>query len=814
MKPIYQPQQFEEKWQLEWEARGIYRAEENPAKPKYYCLNFFPYPSGDGLHVGHCRNYIPTDLIARYKRMQGFNVLHPMGWDAFGEPTEQHAVRHGIHPRESTDRNTAHFKHQMGMLGLSYDWGREIDSSHPSFYRWTQWFFTLLYERGLAYRDTNWQWWCPTCQTTMSSHEAAGGICWRGHDGLTKREIPAWYFRITAYAEALLAGLENIDWPEPIKAMQRHWIGKSEGAEIDFQTSSGDPIQVFTTRAETVFGATFLVLAPEHPGVGALTTPAQASHVEGYIAKAIGQSEIERTADDEEKTGVFTGSYAANPVTGDQVPIWVGSYVLPRYGAGAVMGVPAHDPRDFAFAKRYHLPVRVVVAPPDHTGSDLAAAYEGAGTVVNAGRFSGMPNMDAAAAIVGWMAEEGWGRSKIQYRMRDWLISRQRYWGTPIPIVYCDDCGEVPVPVEALPVTLPPMDDFMPDGSGRSPLARMETFVHTSCPTCAGPARRETDTMGGFACSSWYFLHFTSPDYDDGPFDPEAMNYWMPADLYVGGAEHAVLHLLYSRFWTRVLADIGLVPFKEPFQKLVNQGILHGPDGKRMSKQAGNVITPDQVIAEHGADALRVFELFIAPFDQDVNWTTDGMAGAWRFLARVWSMTLTTYPKASASEAADPVLERLTHRTIRMATERIETFRFNTLISLLMEFVNALQSYVQASAWQTRTFATALETLLLLLAPAAPHLAEELWSRTGRSGSIHTQSWPGWDPALAHEAEIQLAVQINGKVRTVIQIQADASETTALELALGASQIIQNIGKRKIQKTIYVPGKILNLLVE
>ncbi|HNT23398.1 MAG TPA: leucine--tRNA ligase [Anaerolineales bacterium] len=811
----YQPTEIEPRWQARWESSGLYRAAQGDTRPKYYCLDFFPYPSGEGLHVGHCRNYVPTDVVSRYKRMRGYNVLHPMGWDAFGEPAEQYAVAHGVHPRITTDRNTANFRRQMTIIGKSIDWEREIDSSHPAYYRWTQWFFLMLYRRGLAYRDTNWQWWCPTCQTTLSSHEIMDGVCWRGHSGVTRRQVPAWYFRITAYADELITGLDEIDWPEPVKAMQRNWIGRSEGCEIVFYSQAGDALPVFTTRPDTVFGVTFFVLAPEHPLVAKLTTHQQRAAVEAYIADALRQSELDRSSESRPKTGVFTGAYATNPLSGDQVPVWVGDYVLGSYGAGAVMGVPAHDQRDFEFAHQYALPIRPVIAPDAVAGSgtEMTEAYPGDGVLVNSGPYNGLPNRQAAPRIAADLAKQGRGGPKVQYRMRDWLISRQRYWGTPIPIVYCPGCGEQPVPEVELPVLLPEMTNFQPDGSGRSPLARVPEYVNTQCPRCGGPAQRETDTMGGFACSSWYFLRFTSPGFHQGPFDPEAVRYWMPVDLYVGGTEHAVLHLLYSRFWVKVMADEGLVPFREPFQKLMNQGQLMGPDGHRMAKSRGNVITPDAMVETYGADALRVYSMFMAPFDQEITWSMKGISGARRFLNRTWNLVGETWAASAAASSQDPALERALHQTIRAVTERIETFRFNTMVSALMEFVNTLAERQRTGHWHTATYHQALETLLVLMAPAAPYFTEELWSLTGHEASVHQQPWPTWQEACLQDRQAEVAVQVNGRLRDVLVVPAAASQAEVHAKALESARVQQHLAGQTLVKVIYVPGRILNIVV-
>jgi leucyl-tRNA synthetase len=811
MSETYNHQYLESKWLHAWQASELYRVDEQPEIPKYYCLDFFPYPSGDGLHVGHCRNYIPTDVISRYMRMRGNNVLHPMGWDAFGEPTEQYAITHGIHPRETTDRNTANFRHQMQIIGTSYDWSREIDSSRPEFYRWTQWFFLKLYENGLAYRDISWQWWCPTCQTTQSSHEAAGGTCWRGHPGVEKRMLPAWYFRITDYAEKLLAGLDEIEWPERIKTIQRNWIGRSEGCEIDFRTESGKSISVFTTRPETVFGATFFCLAPENPIVAEITHESQREAVEAYIDSSLRKSEIDRQSDSHHKTGVFTGGYVCNPLNEDLIPVWIADYVLPSYGSGAVMGVPAHDERDFQFARQHDLPVKAVIKSDEAT---LDAVYTGQGVMIETGLYDGTPSHIASEQVCDLLEARGLGKRKVQYRMHDWLISRQRYWGTPIPIIYCDSCGEVPVPEEQLPVLLPEIDEFIPDGSGRSPLSRQGDFVNTSCPNCNKPAQRETDTMGGFACSSWYFLRFTSPHYHEAPFDEKALRYWTPVNLYVGGVEHAVLHLLYARFWTHFLADQGLLPFREPFTKLLNQGQMMGTDGYRMSKSRGNVITPDQIVEVYGADALRVYSLFMAPFEQDVNWNDEGIQGARRFLNRLWRLYTNTYHQTEAADSSDRELERALNKLIRDISQRLESQRFNTMISALMEFVNLLVERFNSGTFMTVTFHQSLDTLILLLAPVAPFISEELWQQTGHLGSVHLQDWPTWDPALAVEEFIQIPIQVNGKKRAVIAVKASAGKPIVEEAALKSSKVEQHISGQRVLEVIYVPGKILNIRTE
>lgn len=810
--PRYNPKKIEPKWQDVWEKAGIHQAQDKGNKPKFYCLDFFPYPSGEGLHVGHCRNYVPTDVISRFYRMKGWNVLHPMGWDAFGEPAEQYAITHGVHPRITTDKNTTNFKRQMKLIGTSYDWTREIDSSKPEFYRWTQHFFLMLYRRGLAYRDMNWQWWCPVCQTTLSSHEVVGGVCWRGHTGVTKKEIPAWYFRITEYAEELLNDLDRIDWPEPIKLMQRNWIGRSEGCLVNFKTEQGDRISVFTTRPDTLFGVTFFVLAPEHHHVNKITSKTQEKQVNDYVQKAAGLSEIERMQEKREKTGVFTGGYVVNPLNQEPVPVWVADYVLPTYGTGAVMGVPAHDQRDYEFARKYELPIRVVVSPDDEEASFDEIAHTGMGILTNSGIYNGLASEAAIERITRDLEAQEIGANSVQYRMRDWLISRQRYWGTPIPIIYCQSCGPVPVPEDELPVLLPDTTDFKPDGTGKSPLARLPEFVKTTCPQCDEPAERETDTMGGFACSSWYFLRFTSPDTVQGPFDPEAMRYWMPVDLYVGGAEHAVLHLLYARFWVKVMADEGLLPFREPFPQLINQGQLMGPDGMRMSKSRGNVVIPDTVVASYGADALRIYEMFMAPFEYDVNWTTDGINGAWRFLKRVWNLYEKSYTTSINALERDPELEKELHKTVQKVTERILGFSFNTMVAALMEFFNILSERFRIDKWQTSSFHESLNTFLILLAPSAPHIAEELWHLTGNKESIHLQGWPKWDADIVVDDMVTIVVQIDGKIRDTIEVLPEISIEELQPLVISRTKVKQHIADKTIKRIVFIQDKIFNIV--
>jgi len=642
MDDRYKPQEIEARWQRVWRERDAYRTPDTSDRPKFYCLDFFPYPSGDGLSVGHCRNYVPTDVVSRFQRMRGFNVLHPMGWDAFGLPAENYAIKMGVSPRVTTERNIANYHRQMDLIGLSFDWSREITSCYPDYYRWTQWFFLLMYERGLAYRGTGQQWWCPVDKTILANEQVEQGRCWRCGSEVTKVDLEQWYFRITDYAQRLLDDLATIDWPEKIKLMQTNWIGRSEGAEVEFALPGrSDTLTVFTTRPDTLYGATYMVLAPEHPLVGELTSAERRAAVAAYQDEARRESEIERLSTEKDKTGVFTGAYAVNPVNGEQIPIWISDYVLMGYGTGAIMAVPAHDERDFAFATRFGLPITEVIAPPTGAQGTLSEAYTGDGVMVNSGQFDGLAAPGAAfAAIVARLAERGEARPKVNFKLRDWLLSRQRYWGVPIPIVYCDACGIVPVPAEQLPVLLPELEDYEPTDDARSPLARDPDFVATTCPRCGGPARRETDTMDTFVCSSWYQFRYPSPHDDIAAFDRDAVGYWLPVDLYVGGAEHAVMHLLYSRFFCKVLNDAGYVGFSEPYATLRNQGMILAEDGTKMSKSKGNVVTPDSVVERYGADSLRLYELFIAPFEQSVAWNDRGVQGCLRFLTRFWGFAL------------------------------------------------------------------------------------------------------------------------------------------------------------------------------
>jgi leucyl-tRNA synthetase len=816
---LYNPHAIETKWQERWADAALYRTPQEDGRPTFYCLDFFPYPSGAGLSVGHCRNYVPTDVISRYHRMKGDAVLHPMGWDAYGLPAENEAIDKGIHPSASTRRYAANYKRQMNLIGASYDWEREISSSHPKYYRWTQWIFLLLYKRGLAYQALAPVNWCGSCKTTLANEEVEGGTCWRCHQPVTRRDLVQWFFRITSYAEELLAETYHLDWPEHILAMQRNWIGRSEGVEFEMVVD-GDPdtrFRVFTTRPDTVYGMTYVVLAPEHPLVPQITTAARCSAVQAYAEHVRRRTEMERLSVEHIRDGVFTGAQTLNPVNGQRMPIFVADYVLPGYGTGAIMAVPAHDQRDYEFAQAYGLPCVEVIRPAAGPWTQ-DRAFEGEGLMVNSGPFDGQPSAKAWQAIANMMEESGYGQRTVQYRMRDWLISRQRYWGAPIPIVHCPHCGVVSVPESDLPVLLPHMPDYLPRGDGRSPLANLPEFIHTACPSCGGPAQRETDTMGGFACSSWYFLRFTDREYDDGPFNPDAVRRWLPVDLYVGGAEHAVMHLLYARFWTKVLADAGLIDFREPFPRLRSQGILHASDGKRMSKSRGNVVTPDEVVERHGADILRLYLLFMAPFERDVYWDEEGIIGAERFLQRVWRIC----QRRVSREAGDPGatgegeqekgLRRATHRTIRRVTEDIEAFKFNTAISALMEFTNTLIAYQQQGG-PSPAFQEAARVLVHLLAPFAPHIAEELWEQQGGRFSIHQQPWPTYDPGLTMDETITMVVQINGKVRDRIVVPADIDDEQARVEALKTERVKRLLNGKAPRKVIVVPRRLINLIL-
>ncbi len=812
MAEKYTPRDIEKKWQDRWEKDGIYKADENSPKPKYYALTMLPYTSGD-LHIGHWFNYVPPDVHARFRRMQGYNVMHPIGFDSFGLPAENAAIKQGIHPAQWTMQNVQRLRKQLKSIGAMYDWDREVITSQPEYYKWTQWFFLKLYENGLAYRRKAPVNWCPSCQTVLANEQVIDNKCERCGSVVIQENREQWFFSITKYADELMTH-ENIDWPEKVKIQQRNWIGKSTGAEISFALDipgvEEKEIKIFTTRPDTAYGVTFMVLAPEHPLVKTITVPEQRTAVDAYIEKSRQQTELERLSAEKEKDGVFTGAYAINRLNGEKVAIWIADYVLLGYGTGAVMAVPAHDERDFAFAKKYRIPVRVVIAPDGWDGKELQEAYTEPGTMINSAQFDGTPSQEGITKVAAYLKEKGWGGPTVTYRLRDWLISRQRYWGAPIPMVYCNECGLVPVPEKDLPVLLPEDAEFKPHGE--SPLSTSKTFVTTTCPKCGKPARRELDTMDTFMCSSWYFLRYCSPHYDKGPFDPEKVNYWMPVDLYTGGAEHAVMHLLYARFFNKAIRDFGLVRYNEPFSRLFNQGIIIR-EHQKMSKSKGNVITPDSLVNTLGTDTVRAYLMFLGPWEQGGDWSDTGISGMSRWLNRVWSLVTEPYHSTSSDEKAVTELKRITHKTIRKVTEDLEKLRFNTMLSALMEMTNFMITIKTQGTIDKDVWNESVRALILMLAPSVPHLAEELWAMTGHTYSVHQQDWPAWNEELAKEEEIVLIVQVNGKVRDKINAAADISETEAISLAKSSDKVRMHIEGKATVKEIYVPGKLVNIVV-
>ncbi len=808
----YNPKELEPKWQAKWEQDGIYNASEDPSKPKKYVLEYFPYPSGAAMHVGHVRNYTIGDAIARHARMSGYNVLHPMGWDAFGLPAENYAIKHKISPRKAIDDNTARFKKQLMQMGFSYDWTREIDSTDPDYYRWTQWFFLLLFKKGLAYQKESLQWWCPHDKTVLANEQVEAGKCWRCGNEVEKKLLKQWFFKITDYADRLLEDLDDLNWSDGIKAMQKNWIGKSKGAEITFYDVDDDdqktPIRVFTTRPDTLFGATFLVLAPEHPAVSKITR--NGKEVDEYIKQTQLKSDVERQDTNREKTGVFTGAYVTNPISGDVLPVWIADYVLAGYGTGAIMAVPAHDERDWEFAKKFELPITRVISneQPDEE------CVTGEGKLINSGEiFSGMESAQAREEITKWLSENKAGEEVINYKIRDWLISRQRYWGAPIPIIHCPKHGDVAVPEDQLPVVLPEVESYEPSGDGRSPLANVGSFVNTTCPECGGPAQRETDTMDGFACSSWYFLRFADPHNDKVAFDRDKADFWLPVDDYIGGAEHAVMHLLYARFWTKVMYDEGLIDFEEPFSTLRNQGMILAPDGVKMSKSKGNTIEPDGLIEQgYGADAIRIMELFIGPWNQMANWSVEGMGGAHRFLQRIWTL-VDEYNQSDGGTAESELLPKIMHKTIKKVSQDLHELSFNTAIASLMECLNELYKAKVDDKFASVEWQWTIETLLQLLAPFAPHITEEIWHEIGHDTSIHISEWPKHDDKFLVEETITIAIQVNGKLRGEVQLPVDVSETDAIEAAKKVEKVAGYLEGQSIKKEIYVKGRLINFVI-
>lgn len=829
--------EIEQKWQKKWEKDQLYRTDMSLAEKKLYCLVMFLYPSGDHLHIGHWWNYGPTDTWARFKRMQGFNVFEPMGYDAFGLPAENHAIKKGIHPALSTANNIRTIREQLKAIGSMYDWSKEINTSDPEYYKWTQWFFLLLYKNGLAYRKKAPVNWCPSCKTVLANEQVVEGRCERCESEVTHRDLEQWFFKITAYADKLLEGLDRIDWPEKTKIMQRNWIGKSTGAWIRFRiadltatglsaeslTAAGltahdnqAEIEVFTTRPDTLWGVTYMVLAPEHPLVSSLTLSDRKKKVDDYVEFARRETEIERAAADKEKTGVFTGSYCINPVNGEKVPVWISDYVILTYGTGAVMAVPAHDERDFEFAKKFKLPIREVISPDGKLHGNLERAYIEPGIMVQSGQFSGQPSETGLKKVIDFLAETGVGGAKVNFKLRDWLISRQRYWGAPIPMIYCGFCGLVPIPENQLPVLLPEKVEFK--GLGESPLVTNLEWLHTKCPKCGGKARREADTMDTFVCSSWYYLRFPNPDCETGPFDPDTVSRWLPVDQYVGGAEHAVMHLLYARFFTKVLYDLKMVHFDEPFTRLIHQGVITN-QGAKMSKSRGNVINPDIYIEKYGSDVFRMYLMFMGAYTDGGDWSDDGIQSMFRFLNRVVRLVETVLQSPSSGNETEhsAELNRIRHSTIKMVTQDLNRFQFHGGISRIMELVNAAYLYLQDVPLekQNRIVLTeCLNTVTQLLAPFAPHLCEELWLRMKKTGSVFNSTWPVWDEAALKTEMVRMVVQINGKIRDQVDAQRDADESVLKPMVLRQEKLKKHLEGKTIVKFVVVKNKLISIAVK
>ncbi len=801
MSEAYNHAEIEQKWTKEWEQHPVNPFDEK--KPKYYCLDMFPYPSANGLHVGHWRGYVISDVWSRYMLMKGHYLIHPMGWDAFGLPAENYAIKMGIHPAVSTAENVKNIKRQINQIAAIYDWDREVNTTDPDFYRWTQWIFVQMFKKGLAYEKEMPINWCPSCKTGLANEEVVNGKCERCGADVTKKNLKQWMLKITAYADRLLDGLDTLDWPEKVKKMQTDWIGRSYGAEVDFPIDGRkEHITVYTTRPDTLFGATFMVLAPEHALAAELATAETKEAVERYIADAANKSNVDRLQN-KEKTGVFTGSYAVNPLNGEKIPIWLSDYVLADYGTGAIMCVPAHDDRDFEFAKKFGIPIVQVISKDGKEHGELSEAYTAAeGIMINSGEWNGRESAELKKEAPHIIEERGLGRAKKNYKLRDWVFSRQRYWGEPIPIVHCPKCGAVPVPEEELPLLLPDVEKYEPTGTGESPLAAIDEWVNCKCPACGADARRETNTMPQWAGSSWYFLRYVDNKNDKELVGREKADKYLPVDMYIGGVEHAVLHLLYSRFYTKFLYDIGVVDFEEPFHKLFNQGMVTGKNGVKMSKSLGNVISPDDLVRDYGCDSLRMYELFVGPPELDSEWDDRGIDGVYRFLSRFWNLCIENLDR-EVSETAE--LKTLRSQLVDTITKRLDAFSLNTVVSGFMEFNNKLQKISQAGGVDRET----LKTYVILLAPFAPHIAEELFARLGGSGSVFAQKWPAADEKALIEETREIAVQINGKMRGKITIAVDADQTTALAAAREAA------GKwitPNIVKEIYVPGKIVNIV--
>jgi len=833
MEERYNFFEVEKKWQENWKKNNCFKAtfDSKKPKPKYYVLEMFPYPSGEA-HMGHVKNYVIGDVVARYKHSQGYNILHPMGWDAFGLPAENAAIQHKIHPSIWTKNNIQKMKNTLIKMGISYDWEREISTGQPDYYKWTQWIFLQLYKKGLAYKKKAVVNWCPSCSTVLANEQVVEGKCERCGAEVIKKELSQWFFKITKYTQRLLDDMKLLEeWPERVLTMQRNWIGRSEGASIEFPIKgSNKTIPVFTTRPDTLYGATYFLLAPEHPLVEEIIKDSPYKvEVQSFVKEVEKESAIDRISAALEKRGCFTGKYVINPVNDEEIPIWVANYVLMEYGTGAVMAVPAHDQRDFEFAKKYDLPIRVVIQPKDIEvlSEPIEAAFDGEGIMVNSGQFNGLPSAKALEDIVDYLVKKGSGKREINYRLRDWLISRQRYWGAPIPIVYCSNCGMVPVPEEDLPVLLPEDVDFRP--TGMSPLASSEKFINTVCPKCGKKAQRETDTMDTFVCSSWYYLRYCSPQIDTAPFDTEELRYWMPVDQYIGGVEHAILHLLYSRFFTKALYDMGFVNFEEPFKRLFTQGMVC-KDGAAMSKSKGNVVTPGDIISQYGVDATRAMILFASPPEVDMEWTDKGMEGAFRFLNRVWRLIYNNLDYLGKLKGKEEIyfekisdkakkLRQKTHQTIKKVTEDIEQrFHFNTAISAIMELVNEVYKFKLEEEHREEgdilVLREALETIVRLLSPITPHLSEELWQEIGYRESIYLQPWPKYDIKLLEEEEKLIIVQVNGKLRGRLLVPASYEDERIKNEALSLPKIKEKIGGKKIVKIITVSGKLINIVIK
>lgn len=803
MSIAYNHKAIEEKWRKRWEEKPV--NVDTGEKPKYYCLDMFPYPSGSGLHVGHWRGYVLSDVWSRYKMLQGHYVLHPMGWDAFGLPAENYAIQQGVHPAIATAENVENFKRQLHEISAVYDWSKEINTTDPNYYKWTQWIFVKMFKEGLAYEKQMPINWCPDCKTGLANEEVVNGACDRCGSTVTKKNLRQWMLKITQYAERLLNDLETLDWPEKVKKMQSDWIGKSFGAEIDFSVLDQEQkIKVYTTRPDTLFGATFMVLAPEHELVSAISSEEQKEAVEDYVFKASMKSSVDRMQD-KEKTGVFTGSYAINPLNGAKVPIWISDYVLADYGTGAIMCVPAHDERDFDFATKFELPIIQVIVKEGDEVKPLKEAYVEDGVMVNSGVFDGMKASDAKAAIINYLEEHEIGKKTTNYKLRDWVFSRQRYWGEPIPIIHCEKCGAVPVPEDQLPVTLPNVKSYQPTGTGESPLADIEEWVNTNCPSCGGKAKRETNTMPQWAGSSWYFLRYVDVNNDQELVSREKAKEWLPVDMYVGGIEHAVLHLLYARFYTKFLYDIGVVEFEEPFKRLFNQGMIC-KNGAKMSKSKGNVVSPDELVQDYGCDSLRLYELFVGPPELDSEWDDRGIDGVYRFINRFWNLVMNSKDQAVG---ATREMEKLRHQMIYEITNRLDNFNLNTVISGFMEYTNKL---IDVAKTEGSLDMETVKTMIVLIAPFAPHMAEELWESIGQTDTVFNEAWPVYDEEKMKEDAIEMPVQVNGKVKATIQIGLEEDKDSVLSKAREA--VDGKLDGKSIVKEIYVPNKIINLVVK